>query len=167
MLPVVSEETYNRVESESHSDPYGFIDRVVDQISSTNPEILTLIERWMKQYEGKDWLAPSVAYACVVYRLLELSTDQLPIVMQRTAKPLEQEFWGADDPRFYFRDQLARILSENRYVAMAAVWSTFDAIVQNDRTAVSFITILGVMVYRYLEKEAELDNAPKPKAVVN
>ncbi len=167
MLPIVSEDAYKSVEKESHADPYGFIDEVIDRIAQNNPRIFALIERWTSQYESKDWFAPSIAYACVVYRLLELSTDQLPIVMERTSESLSKEFWSSEEPRRYFGGLLTRITSENRYVALAAIWSTFDAMVSNDRTAMAFITIPGVMVYRYLEKEMELDKAPKPKSIVN
>ncbi len=166
LVPIVSNATreqvwkeVNEVEARGECFSVEMMKRLSGDQGSENPVVADFTFRIFTTYKGEPWLAKALAYAFLVYRMIEIEAGgKLPLISEEIGAPMQEEFFR--DLHGYLKKRARKIQRENFQVIAACtdlVW--LEAMSENseDGRAAKLVLSIGVVVYMFIHNQLEVN----------
>ncbi len=166
LVPIVSNATreqvwreVNEIEARGECFSVEMMKRLSGDQGAENPVVADFTYRIFTTYEGEMWLAKAIAYAFLVYRMVEIEAGgKLPLISEEIGAPMQEEFFR--DLHGYIKKRAKKIQKENFQVIAACtelVWlETMSEDPEEERSA-QFVLAIGVVVYMFIHNQFEVN----------
>lgn len=160
-IPTISVEVLNRVKTESGHDDANedialrFMGDLFKRLESQNPAIADFLFNVTEKFKDTRWISPGMLYALMVYRILELTLPEMPMVSKEVGAPIQE--YLLRDPGRHIEQTANRLKTENLLILSAGGALVAGLYLTGAEEEAWMATAVGLCTYLLLEGQIEAD----------